>query len=171
MSALLEIENVTRLFQTGEETISALAGINLHIDSGELVAIVGASGSGKSTLMNILGCLDQPTAGDYRVGGRSVAGLSADELAALRREHFGFIFQRYHLLGTLNSTDNVAMPAVYAGLDTASRRDPARSLLERLGRGARVIAGGRRGFSGEPARFARAGPGSGARRAPGSRWR
>jgi len=138
VSALLEIENVTRLFQTGEETISALAGINLHIDSGELVAIVGASGSGKSTLMNILGCLDQPTAGDYRVGGRSVAGLSADELAALRREHFGFIFQRYHLLGTLNSTDNVAMPAVYAGLDTASRRERARSLLERLGLGERV---------------------------------
>ncbi|OKH88120.1 MacB family efflux pump subunit [Thalassospira sp. TSL5-1] len=138
MSALLEIENVSRLFQTGEEMIAALEGINLHIDSGEFVAIVGASGSGKSTLMNILGCLDQPTSGDYRVGGRSVAGLSADELAALRREHFGFIFQRYHLLGTLNSADNVAMPAVYAGLDAASRRERARSLLESLGLGDRM---------------------------------
>jgi macrolide transport system ATP-binding/permease protein len=137
VTALLDIENVSRLFQTGEETIAALAGINLQINSGEFVAIVGASGSGKSTLMNILGCLDQPTAGDYRVGGRSVAGLSADELAALRREHFGFIFQRYHLLGTLNSVDNVAMPAVYAGLDAASRRERARSLLERLGLGER----------------------------------
>ncbi|WP_316979453.1 MacB family efflux pump subunit [Shumkonia mesophila] len=138
MTVLLEIENVSRLFQTGEETITALAEINLHIDRGELVAIVGASGSGKSTLMNILGCLDQPTVGDYRVGGRSIAGLSADELAALRREHFGFIFQRYHLLGALNAADNVAMPAVYAGLDATSRRERARALLDRLGLGERI---------------------------------
>lgn len=138
MTALLEISNVSRRFKAGEETITALAGIDLQIDSGEFVAIVGASGSGKSTLMNILGCLDQPTAGDYRVGGRSVAGLNADELAALRREHFGFIFQRYHLLGTLNAADNVAMPAVYAGLDAASRRERARVLLKRLGLGERI---------------------------------
>ena len=138
MTALLEIGKVSRLFQAGEETIIALAEINLHIDRGELVAIVGASGSGKSTLMNILGCLDQPTAGDYRVGGRSIAGLSADELAALRREHFGFVFQRYHLLGALSAVDNVAMPAVYAGLDATSRRERARALLDRLGLGERI---------------------------------
>ena len=137
MTALLEIDNVRRIFNAGDETITALDGIDLSIDSGELVAIVGASGSGKSTLMNILGCLDQPSSGDYRVGGRSVAGLAADELAALRREHFGFIFQRYHLLGTLNAADNVAMPAVYAGLDSTARRERARALLSRLGLGDR----------------------------------
>ncbi|TIX34529.1 MAG: ATP-binding cassette domain-containing protein, partial [Mesorhizobium sp.] len=117
MTALLEIENVSRVFAAGDETIMALAGVSLSIAGGELVAIVGASGSGKTTLMNILGCLDQPSSGDYRVGGRSVAGLTADHLAALRREHFGFIFQHYQLLGTLSAADNVAMPAVYAGLD------------------------------------------------------
>ncbi|WP_149760595.1 MacB family efflux pump subunit [Neomesorhizobium albiziae] len=138
MSALLEIKNVSRVFQAGDETIMALAGVSLSIASGELVAIVGASGSGKSTLMNILGCLDQPSSGDYRVGGRSVAGLTPDNLAALRREHFGFIFQRYHLLGTLNAADNVAMPAVYAGLDAASRRERSTSLLRRLGLGDRL---------------------------------
>ncbi|WP_187968362.1 MacB family efflux pump subunit [Aquibium microcysteis] len=133
MTSLLEIENVSRLFRSGEETVRALADIDLRIDDGEFVAIVGASGSGKSTLMNILGCLDQPTAGDYRVAGRSVSGLSADELAALRREHFGFIFQRYQLLGTLSAVDNVAMPAVYAGIDAATRRTRAKALLDRLG--------------------------------------
>lgn len=138
MTALLEIENVSRVFAAGDETIMALAGVSLSIAGGELVAIVGASGSGKTTLMNILGCLDQPSSGDYRVGGRSVAGLTADHLAALRREHFGFIFQHYQLLGTLSAADNVAMPAVYAGLDAGSRRERSRSLLRRLGLGDRL---------------------------------
>ncbi|QND62383.1 MacB family efflux pump subunit [Mesorhizobium huakuii] len=138
MNALLEIENVSRVFHAGDETIMALAGVSLSIAGGELVAIVGASGSGKTTLMNILGCLDQPSSGDYRVGGRSVAGLTADNLAALRREHFGFIFQHYQLLGTLSAADNVAMPAVYAGLDAGSRRERSTSLLRRLGLGDRL---------------------------------
>ena len=138
MTALLELDDVGRVFQAGDETVTALAGVDLKIESGELVAIVGASGSGKSTLLNILGCLDQPTKGDYRVNGRGVAGLSADELAALRREYFGFIFQRYHLLGTLSAIDNVATPAIYTGLDATTRRERARMLLSRLGLGDRL---------------------------------
>lgn len=138
MSALIQIENVSRVFKAGDETVTALDGVSLSIEAGELVAIVGASGSGKSTLMNILGCLDQPSYGEYRVGGKSVSGLSVDELAALRREHFGFIFQRYHLLGTLSAAGNVAMPAVYAGLNSNVRRQRAKALLGRLGLGERL---------------------------------
>ena len=138
MTTLLEIQNVSRAFKAGDETVTALKGIDLTIEKGELVAIVGSSGSGKSTLMNILGCLDQPSGGDYQVAGKSVLGLSPDELAALRREHFGFIFQRYHLLGTLTAAENVAMPAIYAGLDPQGRAARARVLLERLGLGDRM---------------------------------
>ena len=138
MTALLELDRVSRVFHAGEQTVTALDAIDLVIDSGEFVAIVGASGSGKSTLMNILGCLDQPSSGDYRVDGRSIAGLTADELAALRREHFGFIFQRYHLLATMSAADNVAMPAVYAGLDPTLRRKRSIALLQRLGLGDRL---------------------------------
>jgi macrolide transport system ATP-binding/permease protein len=131
------LENVSRVFQAGDEPITALARVDLTIARGELVAIVGASGSGKSTLMNILGCLDHPTGGEYRVRGRSVSGLTADELAALRREHFGFIFQRYHLMETLCAADNVEVPAIYAGRDAISRRERALALLRRLGLGDR----------------------------------
>jgi macrolide transport system ATP-binding/permease protein len=138
VSALIQIDNVSRAFETGDETITALDRVSLSIDSGEFVAIVGASGSGKSTLMNILGCLDQPSDGQYFIAGKSVSGLSPDELAALRREHFGFIFQRYHLLGTLNATENVAMPAIYAGVDAGIRLQRATSLLDRLGLGERL---------------------------------
>jgi macrolide transport system ATP-binding/permease protein len=87
------------------------------VEAGEMVAIVGASGSGKSTLMNILGCLDKPTSGTYRVAGTDVSTLDGDALAKLRREHFGFIFQRYHLLSHLNAAQNVEVPAVYAGVE------------------------------------------------------
>ncbi|RTF37375.1 ATP-binding cassette domain-containing protein [Serratia marcescens] len=103
-----------------------------------MVAIMGASGSGKSTLMNILGCLDKPSAGVYRVAGQDVATLSDDALAQLRREHFGFIFQRYHLLPHLSAAHNVEVPAVYAGLGKAARRERAEALLRRLGLGERV---------------------------------
>ncbi|WP_312520232.1 ATP-binding cassette domain-containing protein, partial [Stutzerimonas nitrititolerans] len=97
-SPLLELRGLRREFPAGEETIAVLEDIDLVIERGEMVAIIGASGSGKSTLMNILGCLDRPSAGTYRVAGRETARLTPDELAELRREHFGFIFQRYHLL-------------------------------------------------------------------------
>ncbi len=100
--ALLEVSNLVREFPAGESTVQILKGIDLTIYEGELVAIVGQSGSGKSTLMNILGCLDRPTSGSYQVNGRETGKLEPDQLAELRREYFGFIFQRYHLLWRLN---------------------------------------------------------------------
>ena len=130
---LLKVTDLTREFPAGEGTIQILKGINLKIYPGELVAIVGQSGSGKSTLMNILGCLDQPTAGSYQVKGRETRKLEADELAQLRREYFGFIFQRYHLLGDLTAAGNVEVPAIYAGVDTSARQQRSTQLLTDLG--------------------------------------
>ena len=132
---LLEVTNLTREFPAGESTVQILKGIDLKIYPGELVAIVGQSGSGKSTLMNILGCLDQPTTGSYKVKGRETRQLEADELAQLRREYFGFIFQRYHLLGDLSAAGNVEVPAIYAGADVEERQARATALLSDLGLG------------------------------------
>ncbi|KNE25614.1 MacB family efflux pump subunit [Achromobacter spanius] len=134
---LIALSGVRREFPAGDQTIAVLKDVNLTIEAGEMVAIVGASGSGKSTLMNILGCLDRPTRGDYRVDGRSTGELDPDELAELRREHFGFIFQRYHLLSDLSAQGNVEMPAVYAGKRREARIDRADQLLDRLGLGDR----------------------------------
>ena len=133
MAALIELTDVWRDYGSGEQVVSALRGLSLGIDAGEYVAIVGASGSGKSTLMNILGCLDRPTAGAYRIAGHNTAHLEPDELAALRREHFGFIFQRYHLMGELDAVGNVEIPAIYAGRERSDRRERARALLGQLG--------------------------------------
>ncbi|WP_186370009.1 MacB family efflux pump subunit [Yersinia bercovieri] len=130
---LLQLDNVSRWFIAGEERVQVLKNINLTIYSGEMVAIVGASGSGKSTLMNILGCLDKPSSGEYLVAGRIPQHLDSDTLAELRREHFGFIFQRYHLLNDLNARENVEIPAIYAGIDREERRQRAGDLLSRLG--------------------------------------
>ncbi len=115
MTALLELRDIRRSYPSGDGSVEVLKGITLSIHAGEMVAIVGASGSGKSTLMNILGCLDKPTSGTYRVAGSDIAQLDGDALARLRREHFGFIFQRYHLLSHLTAAQNVEVPAVYAG--------------------------------------------------------
>jgi len=130
---LLELNGVGRRFVTGGQEVSVLKGIDLTIHSGEMVAIVGASGSGKSTLMNILGCLDRPSEGNYLINGREVGQLSGNELARLRREHFGFIFQRYHLMPHLTATQNAEIPAVYAGVNKAERKKRALELLARLG--------------------------------------
>ena len=132
---LLEVKNLTREFPAGESTVQILKGVDLAIYPGELVAIVGQSGSGKSTLMNILGCLDKPTSGSYRVNGRETRELEPDELAQLRREYFGFIFQRYHLLGDLTAEGNVEVPAIYAGADADERHQRAEKLLTDLGLG------------------------------------
>ena len=130
---LLEVRDLIREFPAGESTIQILKRINLEIFAGELVAIVGQSGSGKSTLMNILGCLDKPTSGSYKVSGRETGQLEPDELAQLRREYFGFIFQRYQLLGDLNAAGNVEVPAIYAGLDPNERQKRSHELLTELG--------------------------------------
>ena len=135
---LLALKGVWRSYAAGEAPIHALKDVNLTIRAGEFVAIIGQSGSGKSTLMNILGCLDRPTQGRYRVAGRNVRKMSSDELAALRREHFGFIFQRYHLLPDLDARENVETPAVYAGRSRKARRERATMLLARLGLGDRM---------------------------------
>lgn len=134
---LIKIRDLSRHFKSGETTVKALASINLDIYPGEFVAIMGQSGSGKSTLMNILGCLDRATSGLYRVSGQDVAGLDPDELAALRRDTFGFIFQRYNLLSTASAEENVEIPAIYAGLPRHERQTRARALLADLGLGER----------------------------------
>lgn len=131
--ALIQLENIVREFPAGDSTIQVLKEINLKISAGEMVAIVGASGSGKSTLMNILGCLDKPTSGIYKVGDRITSQLSTDELAELRREHFGFIFQRYHLLNALTAQGNVEVPAIYAGVNKEKRQQRSFEILSRLG--------------------------------------
>ncbi|XZG71296.1 MacB family efflux pump subunit [Chitinibacteraceae bacterium HSL-7] len=138
MTPIIELSGVCRRFPAGDEVVTILDHVDLTIARGEMVAIIGQSGSGKSTLMNILGGLDSPSEGSFRFGGREVGELSPDELAALRRDHFGFIFQRYHLLGGLDATENVAMPSIYAGVDAATRNERAAGLLARLGLGERL---------------------------------
>ncbi|MFC4761771.1 MacB family efflux pump subunit [Dyella koreensis] len=135
--ALLELHGVSRSYTTGDTVTEALRNIHLTIRRGEMVAIMGPSGSGKSTLMNILGCLDRPSQGHYLIAGQGTADASPETLAALRREHFGFVFQRYHLLPKLTALGNVEMPALYAGHAPAVRRARATELLERLGLQAR----------------------------------
>ena len=133
--ALIELREVRKRFggRDGVPEVEILHGIDLRIRAGEYVAIVGASGSGKTTLMNILGCLDQPSNGEYLFQGEAVPGLDDDALAALRREVFGFVFQGYHLIGTSSALDNVAMPARYAGVGEQARHERAAALLSRLG--------------------------------------
>lgn len=138
MTALLELNDIRRSYPSGDGPVEVLKGISLRVEAGEMVAIVGASGSGKSTLMNILGCLDKPTSGTYRVAGTDVSTLDGDALAKLRREHFGFIFQRYHLLSHLSAAQNVEVPAVYAGVERKKRLERAKALLTRLGLAERV---------------------------------
>lgn len=133
MSALISLRDITRRFTSGEIEVQVLHGISLEIGRGEFVAIMGASGSGKSTLMNILGCLDKPSGGEYLFAGHRVADLDTDGLAALRREAFGFVFQSYHLIPSANALENVEIPAIYAGLPAVQRHQRASELLTRLG--------------------------------------
>ena len=136
---LIELRDIRKAYGGGDSPrVEVLRGIDLSIQAGEFLAIVGASGSGKSTLMNILGCLDRPTSGEYRFAGEDVAHLGSDELAWLRREAFGFVFQGYHLIPSGTAQENVEMPAIYAGISAAERHVRASALLERLGLASRT---------------------------------
>ena len=130
---LIEIKQLNRCFGSGDNQVQVLKDINLNIQKGDFIAIIGQSGSGKSTLMNILGCLDTATSGSYRIGGEETSQMDTDALAGLRRQKFGFIFQRYNLLGSMCALDNVALPAVYAGMPEQARRVRAAALLAGLG--------------------------------------
>lgn len=135
VAPLIELQGIRRTYggEGGAPAVDVLRGVGLSIRAGEFVAIVGTSGSGKSTLMNILGCLDRPSAGRYRFAGEDVAAFDADQLAWLRREAFGFVFQGYHLIATESARENVEVPAVYAGMPAGQRRERACALLRRLG--------------------------------------
>jgi putative ABC transport system ATP-binding protein len=150
MHEVIRIENLTRFYTIGEETVRALNGINLTIQKNEYVALMGPSGSGKSTLMNIIGCLDTPTSGEYYLNGPNVAQLSDSELAAIRNKEIGFVFQTFNLLPRLTALQNVALPLVYAGIPEAERLKKAKEVLEQVGLGNRMthkpneLSGGQR---------------------------
>ena len=147
---VIEIEGVTKLYQMGSETIHALCGVALTIRRNEYLAIMGPSGSGKSTLMNMLGCLDTPTAGRYEFSGKNVANMVDDELADIRNREIGFVFQTFNLLPRSDALHNVELPLIYAGLGKDERMERARQALEDVGLGDRVhhrpneLSGGQR---------------------------
>lgn len=130
---LLEIRHISKVFGTGTTRVEVLKDVSLAVEKGDFIAIIGQSGSGKTTLMNILGCLDTPSSGSYMIDGENAAAMAADQLASLRRRKFGFIFQRYNLLGSMNSRENIALPAVYAGVGKKVRLRHAEQLLTDLG--------------------------------------
>lgn len=129
---MIDLININKNFPLGDSQINVLKNINLHIDKGEFVAIIGQSGSGKSTLMNIIGCLDTPSSGEYKIENRDVAHFTSDDLANLRSKKFGFVFQRYNLISSMNALENVALPAVYAGASTEFRTKRAKEILNEL---------------------------------------
>ena len=135
---LIEVKNVYKIYNPGENEVRALDGISVTIDHGEFVAIVGHSGSGKSTFMNMLGCLDTPTSGEYYLDGVNVAGMSDDELSDIRNKQIGFIFQGFNLIPSLSARENVELPLVYRAMPTAQRRQLAEEALNRVGMGHRM---------------------------------
>ena len=135
MSALIEFNEVCKYYQMGDTVVKALDHVTMQIEAGEFVAIVGQSGSGKSTCMNIIGCLDVPTAGSYHLNGRDVGKMKRNELAAVRNEMLGFVFQQYNLLPKLNLMGNVEVPLIYARVPRAQRRARAKAVLEQVGLG------------------------------------
>lgn len=148
--AVIDIQGITKTYVNGKLSVPVLHGINLQVNKGEFVSIMGPSGSGKSTFMNILGCLDRPTTGSYRLNGDEVATLSDDELAFVRNKQIGFVFQSFNLLTKLTALENVALPMIYAGMDKKSRNERAAALLSSVGLGDRMdhlpseLSGGQR---------------------------
>src|SRR3954466_9404483 len=134
-SVVIDIENITKDYVMGEETVRALRGVSLQIRHNEYLAIMGPSGSGKSTLMNMLGCLDTPTSGRYEFNGRNVAEMDDDELAAIRNREIGFVFQTFNLLPRSTSLRNVELPLIYAGIDAETREQQAAQTLIDVGLG------------------------------------
>ena len=137
-SPVVELQTVTKIYRTGDVELRALDEVSLRIDEGEFVAVMGSSGSGKSTLMNIVGCLDRPTEGQYVLAGKRVSGLSRSELAKIRNRTLGFVFQQFNLLVRTSALENVELPLEYAGLASSVRRRRATEALERVGLGARL---------------------------------
>ncbi len=135
---LIELTGVTKVYRMGDVELAALRGVTLTIARGEFTAIMGASGSGKSTLMNLLGCLDRPTDGQYRLEGREISSLSKDDLARLRNQTLGFVFQSFNLLSRTSALENVELPLLYSGVGAAERHARAREALGRVGLGERL---------------------------------
>jgi putative ABC transport system ATP-binding protein len=147
---VITLTGITKQYRMGDQTVHALQGVDLHIERNELVAFIGASGSGKSTMMNIVGCLDRPSAGTYFLNGKDVATMASDDLAQVRNEEIGFIFQSFHLLPRHTALDNVAQPLIYRGIPPSERKRMAREALEHVGLGERThhrpneLSGGQR---------------------------
>jgi len=147
---LIDIENVKKIYDLGAEKIHALDGVSLKIEQGEYIAIMGPSGSGKSTIMNILGCLDTPTSGSYLFEKEQVSEMDDDQLAGIRNEKIGFVFQTFNLLPRISSLHNVELPLIYGGVSLESRRERAKRVLEQVGLGDRMdhkpneLSGGQR---------------------------
>jgi putative ABC transport system ATP-binding protein len=131
--ALIELDEICKVYQMGEIEVHALRGVSLSVERGEIIAIVGASGSGKSTLMNVVGCLDQPTSGTYRLDGQDVGRLNDDRLAEIRNRQIGFVFQTFNLLPRTNALQNVMLPMIYDGVGPVERRERAQQALAAVG--------------------------------------
>ena len=138
MRALVEINNICKIYNPGENEVRALDHVSVSIDEGEFVAIIGQSGSGKSTLMNMLGCLDVPTSGEYRLHGQNVSELTDNELSDIRNREIGFIFQGFNLIANLTALENVELPLIYRGVPRGERVRLARTALEKVGLGKRM---------------------------------
>lgn len=134
---MILVENMTKLYKNGENEVAALKDVDLHVKKGEFIAIMGPSGSGKSTLMNIIGCLDKPTTGEYYLDGKSISQLDKRQLAYIRNKRIGFVFQNFNLLPRMSSLRNVEIPMIYAGVSPKERRKKAMEALESVGLGDR----------------------------------